>query len=405
LIIDTFGRGCTKLYFVLDEASNGPKEYHGVETLTISLPSNKKKKKIFRVQTELNNFDWFIKADDDTFIMTENMRGFLQYYDPNYPHYLGHTLRARWGEENLIFNSGVCYVMSRGALNKLGPYISHLPSLPALTARSHCIDREGAGEDPTMGVCMGGVGIRPGKFYLFVCNTLDHEMRERFLIFRPEDHVKIIREDTWYWAFKPPQVKQGEDCCSPYIVCAHNYKLLDEAQYWYPILQEKYNQPKDWSKIPLPPLPRTFIYDPSQANFEFDDYFNIKNPPVGQRICLGPGKEWQCAGCNLSDPEDLCRYTFLCITLCLLLCSFHCFSRISSHFIVFIEMLVAPSEHRTDFTYFVSQNLTFYISQRQQMIYSKGSKKSMNYITFAVFVENLLKQFKDFFLKKRPKHE
>ncbi|ETO27796.1 hypothetical protein RFI_09335 [Reticulomyxa filosa] len=349
LIIETFGQGCTKLYFVLDEASNGPKEYRGFETVNIVLSREQgvqmKQRNIWEkvhrmwshvYQKERNNFDWFVKADDDTFIMTENLRGFLQYYDPEYPHYLGHTLRSRWEEENMVFNSGVCYTMSRGALRKLGPYISHLPSLPAHLALSHCIDREGAGEDPTMGVCLGGVGIRPGFsfffFFLYLIliqfiqkkkkkkgpiiyykllnasgNTLDHEMRERFLIFRPDDHVKIVREDTWYWKYKPPQVKEGENCCSPYIISAHQYKDLAEAKYWYPILQSKYNQPKDWSKIPLPPRPRTFVYDAAQVTTKIDEFFNTENPPRGQRVFLGPGKEWQCWKCNLNDSSDIYR--------------------------------------------------------------------------------------------------
>ncbi|ETO29463.1 hypothetical protein RFI_07658 [Reticulomyxa filosa] len=138
-------------------------------------------------------------------------------------------------------------------------------------------------------------------------NTLDHELRERFLIFRPDDHVKIIREDTWYWKFKPPQVKQGKECCSPYIVCAHNYKYLGDAKLWYPILQATYNQPKNWSDIPLPPRPRTFIYDKEQVDFEIDEYFNTKIPPRGQRVYLGPGKEWQCWQCNLNNPKEIYR--------------------------------------------------------------------------------------------------
>lgn len=307
MIDSTYGEGCDKLVWVVDAASNPPKSYanHDFYAINMSRPENQRNiwEKVHRMWSNVYNskltdkYDWFIKADDDTFIITENMKGYLQYYDPNYPHYLGHTLRKRWKSENVIFNSGVCYVLSKASINRIGPYLTHLPTLDPLVGRSHCVDRSGAGEDPTTSICLSGVGIRPG-------NTLDHEMRERFLIFRPTDHEKIYREDTWYWEFKPPSVKDGPDCCSPYIVCAHNYKDMNSVKKFFPLLQKEYNQPKDWDNIPLPPRPRTFIYDSQQVTFKIDDWFNIEKPPHGQRIFLGPYKPWQCYNCKIGDQKD-----------------------------------------------------------------------------------------------------
>ena len=33
--------------------------------------------------------DWFIKADDDTYMFTDNLLSFLSPYDPSEPHYFG----------------------------------------------------------------------------------------------------------------------------------------------------------------------------------------------------------------------------------------------------------------------------------------------------------------------------
>lgn len=166
-----------------------------------------------------------------------------------------------------------------------------------IPGRSHCIDREGAGEDPTTGICLLGVGIRP-------TNTLDHWMRERFLIFRDTDHQKIFREDTWYWKYKPRSVKQGLECCSPYLISVHNYKSDADALHFFPILQKEYNSAKDWTTIELPPRPRWFLYDPKQLDFEVDEWLNINDPPHGQRIFKGEGKEWQCWKCNIGETSD-----------------------------------------------------------------------------------------------------
>jgi len=315
IISETFGqkgRGCYTLSFVIDlKNDDAPDEYRGHKLLKMNLTrlqNNSKKERniwekvhtmwsyIYNNKELLYEHDWFIKADDDTFIISENMRGFLQYHDPNFPHYMGHSIRSRWERENVIFNSGVCYALSRKTLIKIGPYISHLPTLQHQTGRSHCIDRKGAGEDPTTGICLLGVGIRP-------TNTLDHEMRERFLIFRDTDHVKIIREDTWYWKYKPPNVKVGKDCCSPYIVSVHNYKKDADALKHYPLLMKQYNSIKDWDNIPLPPRPRYFLYDKNQVKFNIDEHLNVDNPPKGQRIMKG-NKEWICNKCKIGDRKD-----------------------------------------------------------------------------------------------------
>lgn len=67
----------------------------------------------------LNDADYFVKADIDSFVVVENLRAYLSFYSPDEPHYLGHTLMHEWVRFNLCFNSGVGYVLSRETLRRL----------------------------------------------------------------------------------------------------------------------------------------------------------------------------------------------------------------------------------------------------------------------------------------------
>ena len=41
-------------------------------------------------QHYLDKFDWFLKADDDTYVVVANLRAYLSLFDPNKPYYMGH---------------------------------------------------------------------------------------------------------------------------------------------------------------------------------------------------------------------------------------------------------------------------------------------------------------------------
>ena len=133
--------------------------------------------------------EWFLKIDDDTFFSAVNFRGFARYYNPDKTWYFGHTLLHIWRSKNIVFNSGTCYALSRGSLEKLVT-IFNTEAFLNDPQRKHrgkqfCVHRAGAEEDPTVGLCLRSLGVQP-------TNSLDNEFRERFLPFRVEFVIKFL---------------------------------------------------------------------------------------------------------------------------------------------------------------------------------------------------------------------
>ena len=95
-------------------------------------------------ENHLNDYDWFIKADDDTFIHKERLRKTLSVFDPDIPMLLGKPYATKcagvdgpgplWGDFVAIqfCHGGSGYVMSRELLRRVGPYIQNASTVTSL---------------------------------------------------------------------------------------------------------------------------------------------------------------------------------------------------------------------------------------------------------------------------------
>ncbi|ETO16507.1 hypothetical protein RFI_20832, partial [Reticulomyxa filosa] len=120
--------------------------------------------------TTLHDYDWFVRVDDDVFVNMVALRDYLSLFNAmEYPWYIGHTLLDRW-KDNIVYNAGNCYVISRYTLELIAPYFMTFPSLTPQQSRTHCVDFQAGNDDPHFGSCLNALGIHP-------VNTLDYYLR------------------------------------------------------------------------------------------------------------------------------------------------------------------------------------------------------------------------------------
>ncbi|ALC43496.1 CG34057 [Drosophila busckii] len=136
----------------------------------------------------IEDYDWFLKADDDTYVIMENLRMFLYPYDPEAPVYFGYRLRTTYPQGYM--SGGAGYVLSRDALRRL--------NLIGLNNTKYC-PLNTLAEDRQLGYCLLNLGVVAG-------DSRDELGRERFLPLNPRHLMPRIQSGTWldkYYYFKP----------------------------------------------------------------------------------------------------------------------------------------------------------------------------------------------------------
>ncbi|XP_030002454.1 glycoprotein-N-acetylgalactosamine 3-beta-galactosyltransferase 1 [Sphaeramia orbicularis] len=151
----------------------------------------------------LDEADWFLKADDDTFVIVENLRYVLSKYDPENPLYLGRRF-APFIKQGYM-SGGAGYVLSKEALRR---FVKGFETGEC----SHISDIE----DMAMGKCMETMKVKPA-------DSRDAKARQTFHPFPPEKYLarKFPRSRPWYMQYDFYTPIEGPGCCSDLAVSFH----------------------------------------------------------------------------------------------------------------------------------------------------------------------------------------
>lgn len=177
---DTWGKRCNKLVFI----STLPDE--SLDVLQVNVTEDrlhlwgKTKLGLQKVYENYgNDFDWFLKADDDTWIFMENLRHFLYAYSPEMPIYFGCKLKPYVPQG---YMSGSGYVLSREAVKRFND--------EAIIDDEKCLNGTVGNEDVEIGKCLYNVGVLAG-------DSRDDINRSRFLPFPPDGLLRNLFGETW----------------------------------------------------------------------------------------------------------------------------------------------------------------------------------------------------------------
>ncbi|XP_064614559.1 glycoprotein-N-acetylgalactosamine 3-beta-galactosyltransferase 1-like [Liolophura sinensis] len=147
----------------------------------------------------MDEADWFMKADDDTYVILENLRYFLSDVDPNEPVFYGHLFKT---------------IVSQGYFSGGGGYVLSKEALKRFRGRQQKQCREdGGSEDVAIGKCMETLGVKTGT-------SLDAFGRSRFHCFSPDVHLSGGFPD-WYYSFDAYGAKSGLGSVSDYAITFH----------------------------------------------------------------------------------------------------------------------------------------------------------------------------------------
>lgn len=156
----------------------------------------------------LNKYDWFLKADDDTYVIIENLRFLLMPHSPDEPIYFGCKFKPFVKQGYM--SGGAGYVLSRNALKK---FVEIMPD------SKKCKNSDDGSEDVEIGKCLEAIGVKAG-------DSRDAKGFHRFFPLFPGSHLMPENADkpSWLWNYLYYPMESGPNCCSNHSISFHYIK-------------------------------------------------------------------------------------------------------------------------------------------------------------------------------------
>ena len=212
----TWGQRCDKLLFASDTKNDS------FPTIDINVKAGRAHLTAKTMQTfdyiykhHIDEADWFLKADDDTYVIMENLRYMLQPFSLHEPVYFGQHFRPKVHQG--YFSGGAGYVLSKEALVRFGQREKG-------QGLHQCINDTGY-EDVEMGRCMESLGVVTG-------DSRDTFNKTRFHCFDLNLHLKGHYPD-WYGFYAKHGASSGPESISDLPVSFHYVSPHDMYVYDY----------------------------------------------------------------------------------------------------------------------------------------------------------------------------
>lgn len=208
---NTWGRDCDILLF----ASTA--KYPGLNVVELDLGAGESRDVLWPksqhmwmhvYQHYLDKADWFIKADDDTYVVFPYLHEYLATLDTNQPIHLGRRLHLNGGDDtHSYYSGGAGIILSKEAVRRLGDAALKDPSVWAGPI--------GGAEDYLTSQTLRKVGV-------FTQDTRAPDGQRFMLLGSEPEHtyVKETSKDFWMWTFSK-DAQEGAKCCSKHWVADH----------------------------------------------------------------------------------------------------------------------------------------------------------------------------------------
>ncbi|XP_041377818.1 glycoprotein-N-acetylgalactosamine 3-beta-galactosyltransferase 1-B-like [Gigantopelta aegis] len=201
-VVRTWARRCNKLVIISSKAN----DTYGIVAINVGEGRDQLTQKTlggfhYVYKHHLDDADWFLKADDDTYVIVENLRYLLSNEDTHKPVYFGHHFNSIGTFDYSSGGSG--FVVSKEALRRFGRAGNN----------STVCRQNGSAGDEAFGQCMGNLGVE-------LKNSTDRYGRTRFHCLKPSDYV-FGNFPEWLFNYDANGVKKGMESISDYVISFH----------------------------------------------------------------------------------------------------------------------------------------------------------------------------------------